>query len=114
MTDLVLNQRQNAENRKLTQDTSKATVGYLLPDGEWHFVPWLGFINRAVARSIRGARPVRLVNITRVDHGNDFSGLWGDVPQDKYVHGCLTDAGVYALYDTSIALVDAPQTPRSR
>lgn len=111
MTDLVLNYRQNAANRQLTQDTGKQSAGYLLPSGEWRFVAWLGFIDRAAARSLEDARPVRLVNITRVGHGDELSGLLHDVPEGKYVHGCLIAAGVYAVYDTNVVLVDGPKTP---
>ena len=71
MTDLVLNRRQNHANITLTDEACKETVGYLRPDGGWRFVPWLGFIDRAAARDMDGALPVRLVNISRVGHGND-------------------------------------------
>ena len=108
MTDLVLNRRQNHANITLTDEACKETVGYLRPDGGWRFVPWLGFIDRAAARDLDGALPVRLVNISRVGHGNSMTGQWKDVPEGTYVHGCLTVRGVYAVYETSVVLVGAP------
>ena len=109
MTDLVLNRQQNHANIQLTDDGSKESVGYLRPNGEWRFVPWLGFIDRAAARDLDGTLPVRLVNISRVGHGDSMTGKWKDVPEGTYVHGCLTARGVYAVYETSVVLVGAPE-----
>ena len=113
MTDLVLNRRQNHANITLTDATRKETVGYLRPDGGWRFVPWLGFIDRAAARDLDGALPVRLVNISRVGHGDSMTGQWKDIPEGAYVHGCLTARGAYAVYETTVVLVGVPREPHA-
>ena len=108
MPRLVLNRRQNYANHVLA-DRAEGEVAYLLPDGEHCFVPWLGFIERDRARALEGARPVRLADITRIGEGDAAAAQWRDVPPGRYVHGCLTARGAYALYDTSVALVDGPE-----
>jgi len=110
MIGLVLNRQQNKRNIQLTDETRSETVGYLLPDGERRFVRWLGFINREHARTLPGARPVRLVDISRIGEEGAVSVSWSDLPADRYVHGCLTPEGAYAVYEASVATVPAPQS----
>lgn len=107
MPELVLNRRLNYRNVLLT-DRPVGHVGYLLPDGERRFVRWLGFIERAAARELKGARPVRLADITRVGVAGWPASEWRDVPPGKCVHGCLTDQGAFAVYDAVVALVGPP------
>ena len=104
MQKLVLNRRLNYRNVLLT-DRPGGEVGYLLPDGERRFVRWLGFIERAAARELKGARPVRLADITRVGMAGWPASEWREMPSGKCVHGCLTDEGAFAVYDAVVALV---------
>ena len=105
MADLVLNRRLNTRNILLAQGTRGEDVGYLLPDGGRRFVPWLGFMERTTARGMRGARPVRLADITRIGKINGLAPEWRDMPEDSYVHGCLTERGAYAVYEANVCLV---------
>ena len=105
MVDLVLNRRLNTRNILLAQGTRSEHVGYLLADGGRRIVPWLGFIERAKARAMRGARPVRLVDITRIGTVNGHGPEWEDLSADSYVHGCLTEWGAYAVYEANVCLV---------
>ena len=82
MVSLVLNRRLNYRNIQLTSDTKNQHVGYDAGDGEAKYVRWLGFIERREARRLAGARPVRLVCISRVG--------FSDVAPGEAVHGCLT------------------------
>ena len=108
MPSLVLNRRQNYGNHVL-EDRPEGEVAYLLPYGERRFVPWLGFIERDRARTLKGARPVRLADITRIGEGDAAGAQWRDVPPGRYVHGCLIAGGAFAVYDTSVALVEGPE-----
>ena len=108
MPRLFLNRRQNYGNRLLTERPGDE-VGYLLPDGDSRFVRWLGFIEREAARELQGARPVRLVDITRIGEGDELAPRWSEMPPGHYVHGCLVARGVYAVYDTAVALVEGPK-----
>ena len=113
MVDLVLNRRLNTRNILLAQGARGEYVGYLLPDGGRRFVPWLGFMERAKARAMKEARPVRLADITRVGTSNGHPTEWQDLPADSFVHGCLTEWGAYAVYEENVCLVgvrrDAPE-----
>ena len=109
MPKLALDRRQNARHHLLV-DAPGQHVAYLLPGGERRFVPWLGFIDRAGARALEGARPVRLADITRVGIGDPPTAHWRAVPSGRYVHGCLTDEGAYAVYDATVAVVEGPKT----
>lgn len=107
-SDLVANRKQNAANKLMVDRPHSDTVGYLLGSGEWRFVPWLGFIERRAAKEIRGAKGVRLVQISRVGYQGQLNADWIDVPSGQYVHGCLTKDGAYAVFDAVVALVDYP------
>ena len=109
MVDLVLNRRLNTRNILLAQGTRGEHVGYLLPNGGRRFVQWLGFIERSKVRSTKAARPVRLVDITRIGTSNGHAPEWQDIPADAFVHGCLTEWGAYALYEGNVSLVGKRQ-----
>ena len=108
MPKLFLNRRQNYGNHLLTE-RPEGHVAYLLPDGDRHFVRWLGFIEREAARELQGARPVRLTDITRIGEGDEIAPRWREMPPGHYVHGCLVARGAYAVYDTAVALVQGPK-----
>ena len=105
MVDLVLNRRLNTRNILLAQGTRGEHVGYHLPDGGRRFVPWLGFIERSKARLMKGARPVRLADITRIGAANGHTPEWQDLSDDAFVHGCLSEWGAYAVYEENVCLV---------
>ena len=63
---LVLCRRLNHRNIELRADTRGEVVGVLRRNGDYGFVPWLGFIDRAEAR--RTGRPVKLL-IARIGTG---------------------------------------------
>ena len=52
-------------------------------------------------------RCVRLTDITRVGVPGWQAPTWHDVPVGRHVQGCLTEEGVFAVYDTAVALVGA-------
>lgn len=91
----TLIRKQNYRNILLEDSTDGETVGVLKRDGSIRQIRWLGFINRRDAKRIRG-QPVKLV-ISRVD------GV--DLEAGEYVQGCLTDAGVYAVVDSQVAVI---------
>jgi len=108
MTDLLLNRKFNQRNIRLDDDVSRETVGYLCQDGSHRYVYWLGFIERGEARARQGAIPVRLVDISRIGAQGPVSTSWQDISENRYVQGCLTEGGVYGVYEQSVVLVDAP------
>lgn len=112
MADIVLNRRLNYRNILLAQETRGEDVGYLLADGGRRFVPWLGFIERAQARAMKGARPARLADITRVGRANGLTPERRELPADSFVHGCLTPRGAYAVYEENLCVVGARRTAR--
>ena len=63
----------------------------------------------ALAHELLNARPVRLSDITRIGEGDALWPQWREVPPGRYVHGCLTERGVYAVYDSAVALVQGPK-----
>ena len=86
---------------RFTNETKGQDVGYLPPNGERRFVPWLGFITREAARALRQARPVRFIDISRIGQESALSVSWIDLPDDRYVH---------AVFEASVATVAAPES----
>ena len=99
---LVLVRKQNHRNIELHHDTRGEEVGVLLKDGEYRFLPWLGFIERE--RATRVGKPAKLM-ISRIGNQGDFGATWIDVDPGKHVLGCRTDKGVYAVVEQSVRLI---------
>jgi hypothetical protein len=99
---LVLIRKLNARNIELHHDTRGETVGVLLQDGEYRYLPWLGFIERE--RAIRIGKPVKL-RIARVGHQGDFGTDWSDVDEGRHILGCRTEKGVYAVAEQGVRVV---------
>ena len=99
---LVLVRKLNHRNIELHHDTRGQTVGVLLKDGEYRFLPWLGFIERD--RATRVGKPVKLM-ISRVGNQGDFGATWMDVDPGKHVLGCRTDKGVYAIVEQGVRVI---------
>ena len=86
---LVLNRLLNYRNVLLTEHPG-GEVGYLLSSGERRFVPRLAFIERSEAWALDDARPVRLVDITRVGMAGWPAPAWPEVRPGECVH-CSPD-----------------------
>ena len=54
---------------------------------------------------MKAARPVRLVDITRIGTANGHATEWQDLAADSFVHGCLTEWGAYAVCEENVCLV---------
>ena len=91
----TLVRKQNYRNIELIDSTEGETVGVVRRDGSVQQIRWLGFINRKDAKRSPG-QSVKLA-ISRVDGA--------DLAPGEYVQGCLTDAGVYAVVDSSVAVI---------
>ncbi len=99
---LVLLRKLNYRNIELHHDTRAETVGVLIKDGEYRYLPWLGFIERDRAKRI--GKPVKLL-IARFGHQGDFGTTWTDVEEGRHVLGCRTEKGVYAVVEQGVRIV---------
>ncbi len=99
---LVLLRKLNARNIELHHDTKGEIVGVLIRNGEYRYLPWLGFIERDRAKRI--GKPVKLL-INRIGLEGDFSTTWQDVEPGKHVLGCKTAAGVHAVVEQGVRVV---------
>ncbi len=99
---LVFLRKLNARNIELHHDTKGETVGVLSRNGEYRYLPWLGFIERDRAKRI--GKPVKLL-INRIGLEGDFSTAWQDVKPGKHVLGCRTATGVHAVVEQGVRVV---------
>ena len=99
---LILCRKLNHRNIELHQTTQGETVGVLMRSGEYRYVPWLGFLDRAQARST--GQPVRL-QVARIGRLNGTSTVWRDLLNSEHVQGCLTRGGAYAVIDLDVRVV---------
>jgi len=99
---LVLITKLNHRNIELHHDTRGETVGVLLKDGEYRYLPWLGFIERERAKRV--GKPVKL-RIARVGQQGDFGTEWTDIGEGSHVLGCRTEKGAYALIEQGVRVV---------
>ena len=98
---LILCRKLNARNIQLCHDTKGETVGVLCRNGEYRYLPWLGFLDRSEASG--HGTPVKLL-IDRIGHGDSdgWNVRWVDVERGRHVQGCLTTQGVYAVVDQNV------------
>ena len=54
---------------------------------------------------MKAARPVRLMDITRIGTSNGHAPEWQDLPADSFVRGCVTECGAYSVYEENVCLV---------
>lgn len=101
---LILCRKLNARNIQLCQDTKGQTVGVLRRNGEYRYLPWLGFLDRSEAST--GGKSVKLL-IDRIGQGDSdgWNIKWVDVERGRHVLGCLTPQGVFAVIDQSVKVV---------
>ncbi len=99
---LVLCRMLNHRQIELRADTRGQLVGVRRTNGEYRYVPWLGFVDRAEAPAY--GRPVKLA-IARVGRSDGFHTEWHDVPDGTYVQGCLTEAGAFAVTGPDVRIV---------
>ncbi len=101
---LILCRKLNARNIQLCHDTKGETVGVLCRNGEYRYLPWLGFLDRSEA-SHRG-KSVKLL-IHRIGQGDadGWNIRWVDVGRGRHVQGCLTSQGVFAVVVQNVKVV---------
>ncbi|MEZ5553153.1 MAG: hypothetical protein R3E82_19885 [Pseudomonadales bacterium] len=99
---LVLCRRLNHRNIELHGDTRGEVIGVLRRNGDYGFVPWLGFIDRVKAQ--RRGRPVKLL-IARVGRTDGISTRWFDIRPGGHVQGCLTERGAFAVIDQEVRIL---------
>jgi hypothetical protein len=99
---MVLARRLNYRLIELAADTKGESVGILLKDGKYHYMPWLGFIPREVAARI--GKPVKL-RIDRIGRPRGINTDWEEVPPGIHVQGCMTERGVFAVVEDSVRLI---------
>ena len=102
---LVLLRKLNHRNIELHHDTRGQDVGVLTRDGDYRYLPWLGFIERDRAKRI--GKPAKLL-IARVGQQGDFATTWTDIEMDKHILGCRTAKGVYAVLEQGVRVYRAP------
>jgi hypothetical protein len=99
---LVLSRKLNHRNIELHDSTRGEAVGILRRNGEYSYVPWLGFIDRH--KAARTGRPVKLC-IARIGRANGVGTRWRDLRPGEHVQGCLTREGAYAVTDLDVRVV---------
>lgn len=92
----TLIRKQNYRNIPLEQDTRKEQVGVLLRTGSLKFVLWRGFVDLEHARSLQGAKPVKLA-VSAYIPTDEIGCPRIDVKPGEYAQGCLLDGVVYGV-----------------
>lgn len=100
--ELILARWLNNRLVEMHASSEGETVGILTRSGEYRYVRWLGFVHREKAKQL--GRPVKL-QVNRIGRAGDFGATWEDVPANRHVQGCLTEAGAYAVVEDSVRIV---------
>jgi hypothetical protein len=99
---LTLAWRLNYRLVELSGTPGGESVGVLLRNDEYRYVPWLGFIDRKKAAYV--GKSVRL-RIDRIGRLQGVTTVWEELPAGKHVQGCLTERGAFAVIEDSVRLV---------
>ena len=100
---LILSRKLNHRNIELHHTSRGESVGVRRRNGEYRYVPWLGFLDRCDARD-RG-RSVKLL-VARVGRSTQHGTVWRDLEPGQHVQGCLTRQGAFAVVDTDVRIMD--------
>ncbi|MGQ7276313.1 hypothetical protein [Marinobacter sp. V034] len=92
-----LRYRQGAVFRALNE-TPGGMAPVVLRTGYTKFLPWLGIIDIEKARTLPGARPIKLAMVY-YSNGPDIGSEWVKLPAHKSIKGCWVPGGVYALIE---------------
>lgn len=93
----------NYANKTLLESSGSGSVGVHMKDGSVSYVRWLGFIDVSIARNFKGAVPVKL-DVQQYTQ-ELFLDAWQDVPQGRFVQGCLVEEGVCGVTKKVISIV---------
>ena len=91
----ALMRRLNYRHIILAQHTEQENVGVLTREGDYRYLPWIGFIEVERARTLAHARPVKL-KITAISSMQGV-GDWSQLCAGDHVQGCLVARGVYGV-----------------
>jgi hypothetical protein len=91
----ALMRRLNYRHIILGEHTERESVGVLTREGDYRYLPWIGFIEVERARSLLHARPVKL-KIMAVSPTQGL-GDWSQLCAGDHVQGCLVSSGVYGV-----------------
>lgn len=92
-----LRYRQGAIFRNLDESPG-GQAPVVLRTGYTKYLPWLGIIDIEKARTLQGARPIKLA-MEYYFHGPDRGCEWVHLPPHKSIKGCWVPRGVYALIE---------------
>lgn len=87
--------RLNYRHIILGEHTEQESVGVLTREGDYRYLPWMGFIEAERARSLPQARPVKL-KIMAISPTQGL-GDWSRLVAGDHVQGCLVCSGVYGV-----------------
>ena len=100
---LVIGSNINMRNIILRPDSKGEWAFVLLKNGEFRSVPWCGLISKQAAKKMQ-ARPVK-IRALRWGYDLGHSIEWQEIPDGKFLQGCLTGEGVYAVVDSELRIV---------
>ncbi|PLW67799.1 hypothetical protein [Pseudohalioglobus lutimaris] len=92
----ALRRKLNYRNIVLHDEPSRETIGVATREGDYRYLPWLGFIELRLARRIPGARPVKL-QAEAVSPTEGLSSDWRTLEAGEHVQGCLLGRGVFGV-----------------
>jgi hypothetical protein len=96
---LVLRWRLNKRLIELEDGSTGQTIGVVRKSGGARYLRWLGFMDLDTAKSLPGAKPVKLI-AECVGVRKGIGTEWTAIPEGQHVQGCLVENGVYGIAAT--------------
>lgn len=92
----ALRRQLNYRNIVLHNAAFRETIGVATREGEYRYLPWMGFIELHLARRLHGARPVKL-QADAITSTDGFSSDWRSLKAHEHAQGCLIGRGVFGV-----------------
>jgi len=92
----ALRRKLNSRNIVLHDEPAREMIGVATREGDYRYLPWLGFIELHMAKRLPGARPVKL-QADAVSPTDGFSSDWQSLKPGQHVQGCLLGRGVFGV-----------------
>ncbi len=88
---------------ELTERGEGQSVGVFTKNGQVRTVRWLGFMAVDEARQLRSQNKGLAVRLDIKQYSDEsYAVTFKDVPKDAFVMGCLTDKGVYGVFEPRV------------
>lgn len=102
---IAIYRKLNARNILLEPGARSEVIGVRRRDGSFAYMPFGGFLERAIARALGSKARSGLLQASRAGKGSQFGMEWQDLQPGQFVLGCLFEQQAYVVHERDCVCV---------